>query len=98
MLTQDRPTRRAVNPTTWIKKTNYPEQDFHASLQAFTTQRHELLGMLQPLAPEQWSRGATITGAGKPLERTVLSYARWLATHERPHLKQITRIVDTRQK
>jgi hypothetical protein len=98
ILTQDRPTIRAVNPTTWIKKTDYPEQDFQASLQAFTIQRHELLSLLQPLAPEQWSRSATITGAGKPLERTVLSYARWLATHERPHLKQITRIVDTRQK
>jgi len=98
ILTQDKPTIRAVNPTTWIKKTDYPGQDFHASLQAFTTQRTELLALLEPLAPEQWSRGATVTGAGKPLQRTVFSYAQWLATHERPHLKQIARIVNMIQK
>ena len=32
---------------------------------------------------------------GKVLERTVLFYARWLAVHERPHLKQIVRIAST---
>jgi hypothetical protein len=30
------------------------------------------------------------------LERTVLFYAQWLARHERPHLKQIERIVISR--
>jgi hypothetical protein len=35
-----------------------------------------------------------VTGAGKPLERTVLFYAQWLARHERPHVKQIERIVN----
>ena len=34
-------------------------------------------------------------GAGKVLERTVLFYAQWLAEHERPHVKQIERIVNT---
>lgn len=34
-------------------------------------------------------------GAGKPLVRTVLSYAQWLARHERPHVKQIEHIVNT---
>ncbi len=95
MLAEDRPTLRAVNPTTWIKKTDYLEQDFQPSLQAFTTQRAELLAVLQPLPPEGWSRAATVTGAGKTLERTVLSYAKWLAEHERPHVKQIARIVNT---
>jgi hypothetical protein len=47
------------------------------------------------LPPESWSRVATITEAGKPLERTVQFYAQWMATHERPHLKQIARIVNT---
>ena len=36
-----------------------------------------------------WSRGATVTGAGAPLERTVLFYAQWVALHERPHVKQV---------
>jgi hypothetical protein len=35
-----------------------------------------------------------VTGAGKVLERTVLFYARWLAGHEEPHVKQIERIVN----
>ena len=95
MLAGDRPTIKAVNPTTWIKKTDYLEQDFQPSLQAFTTQRAELLAVLQPLPPEGWSRAATVTGAGRVLERTVLFYAEWLARHERPHVKQIERIVKT---
>ncbi len=94
MIAQDRPTLRAVNPRTWIKKTDYREQAFQPSLQAFATQRTELLAVLEPLAPEGWSRGATVTGAGAVLERTVLFYARWLAGHERPHLKQIQHIVN----
>jgi hypothetical protein len=36
-----------------------------------------------------------VTGAGKILERTVLFYADWLARRERPHVKQIERIVNT---
>jgi len=47
------------------------------------------------LPPEGWSRAATVTGAGKVLERTVLFYAQWLARHERQHVKQVERIVNT---
>jgi hypothetical protein len=93
IITQDRPTLRAVNPTTWIKSTDYLEQEFQPSLHAFAAQRTNLLAVLEPLAPEDWARAATVTGAGKPLERTAMSYAQWLARHERPHVKQIERIV-----
>ena len=93
ILAQDRPTIRAVNPRTWIEQTDYLEQEFQPSLQAFAKQRSDLLAVLEPLPPEAWSRAATVTGAGKVLERTVLFYARWLAEHERPHVKQIERIV-----
>ena len=92
ILSEDRPTIKAVNPTAWIKKTNYREQEFKPSLQAFAAQRAELLAVLKPLAPEAWSRMATVTGAGKPRERTVYTYAQWLANHERSHFKQIERI------
>ena len=95
IIAQNKPTLRAVNPRTWINQTDYREQEFQPSLHAFTTQRTELLAVLRPLAPEDWSRSATITGAGKPLERTVRSYAQWMAEHERPHVKQIERIVTT---
>jgi hypothetical protein len=93
ILAQDKPTLRAVNPRTWIKKMDYLEQEFKPSLQTFTMQRTQLLAILELLPPEDWSRTATVTGAGKPLKRTVLFYAQWLARHERPHLKQIERIV-----
>ncbi len=53
------------------------------------------MGILKPLAPEDWSRIATVTGAGKPLVRSVHFYAQWLATHERTHVKQIGRIANT---
>jgi hypothetical protein len=95
MLAEDRPTLRAVNPHSWIKRTDYRELDFRPSLGSFAAQRAELLAVLEPLPPEGWSRAATVTGAGKALDRTVLSYAQRLARHERPHLKQIERVVTT---
>jgi hypothetical protein len=38
-MVQDAPTLRAVNPRTWIKKTNYLEQDFQPSLPNESTHR-----------------------------------------------------------
>lgn len=95
IIAQDMPAIRAVNPRTWIRDTDYLEQEFQPSLDAFAAQRTDLLAVLEPLAPEVWSRAARVTGAGKPLVRTVHSYAEWLALHERPHVKQIQRIVNT---
>ncbi len=92
---QDGLTLRAVNPRTWIKQTDYPLQEFQPSMQAYTAQRVDLLRFMRPLPQEVWSRSATVTGAGKALQRTVLFYAEWLARHERPHLKQIECIVNT---
>ena len=97
IISQDRPTLRAINPTTWIKQTDYLQQKFEPSLDAFARQRRDLLAVLEGLEPGGWSLMATITGAGKPLERTVLSYAQRLAGHERPHLKQIERLVKPMQ-
>jgi len=94
ILAEDRPTLRAVDPRTWIKKTDYLDLAFRPSFRAFSRQRADLLAVLEALPPEDWSRSATVTGAGKVLERTVLFYAQWLARHERPHVKQIRRIVN----
>jgi hypothetical protein len=95
IIAEEHPTLRAVNPRTWIKQTDYRELEFRPSLRAFAAQRAELLAVLEPLSPEGWSRAATVTGAGKVLERTVLFYAQWLAEHERPHVKQVARLVTT---
>ncbi len=95
MLAEEQPTLRAVNPGAWIERTDYRDLEFRPSLHAFTIQRAELLAVLEPLPPEDWARAATVTGTGKPLERTVHSYAARLARHEQPHIAQIERIVDT---
>jgi hypothetical protein len=95
ILDEDRPTFKAVNPTTWIKQTDYGEQKFHPSLQAFAAQRAHLLAVLEPLPPEAWSRSATVKGVGRSFERTVYTYAQWLANHERTHIRQVERIANT---
>jgi hypothetical protein len=95
MIAEETPTLRAVNPRTWIKKTDYPDLEFGPSFRSFASQRADLLAVLKPLPRKGWSRAARVTGAGAVLRRTVLSYAQWLARHERPHVKQVERIVKT---
>ncbi len=87
ILAQDKPTSKAVNPRTWIEQTDYPEQKFQTSFRVFSKQRSKLLSILKSLPKKSWSRSAVITGAGKPLERTLFFYAHWLATRERTHVK-----------
>jgi DinB superfamily len=89
---EDHPTIRAVNPTSWIKSTNYPSLEFAASFRAYWKQRGELVKFLRHLPRTAWSRSATVTGGGRPRERTVLEYGRWLANHERTHLRQIAHL------
>ncbi len=95
ILNEDRPAYKAVNPRTWIEKTNYCEQEFRPSFMAYTAQRAELLTVLQPLAPAAWSRVAWVTGMGAPRELTMYDYAERLATHERSHIKHIQRLLTT---
>jgi DinB superfamily len=89
----DQPTIRAVSPTTWIKSTDYRELAFASSLQAFRTQRDQLLSVLRELPDQDWSRTATVLGGGRPLELTVHSYAGRLARHERTHWRQVAKTV-----
>jgi uncharacterized damage-inducible protein DinB len=91
IIEADHPTIRGVNPRHFIKGTDYAEQDFQRAFRAFKTQRKRLLKVLESLSVEGWAREATITGAGRPLVRTVRDYVERLVRHERPHLKQIER-------
>lgn len=93
ILARDNPTIKAMNPRTWIKNTDYFEQQFQTSLRAFTRQRKRLLAVLEPLPARDWARTNTLLGAGRPLKQTLLSHADGLARHERAHLKQIERMV-----
>src|SRR5262249_16949966 len=94
ILAQDHPTLRAVSPRSWIRRTDYPTRDFRPSLQAYTAQRTDLLPVLCPLPQEAWSRPATVKGATRVRERTVLSYAEGMVGHEQLHLGQIAHIAD----
>ena len=93
IVAEDHATIKAMNPRTWIKSTNYSELGFAPSFRVFVKQRAELLAFLRPLPKAGWSRSATVTGAGRPRERTVMEYATWLANRERTHVKHIARIV-----
>jgi len=94
MLGEDHPRIRAVNPRAWIHDTDYLGRAFRPSLRAYTRQRDELVALLESLPPDGWARGATFTGAGKQIDRTVLSQSQRIAVHERPHLKQIARVAE----
>ncbi len=94
ILDEDDPTIRAVSPRSWIESTDYEQEEFGPSLRSFTKQRVALMGRLRLLEPQDWLRAATITGAGRPLQWTVLSYAERMARHEGPHLKQVRRAVE----
>lgn len=94
ILKEDHPTFKAISPRTWVRQTDYPGQDFQPSFLAFREQRAGLLALLESLTPESWERWATVTGAGRRLERTVYFYAQWLVTHEQSHVKQVKRITD----
>lgn len=93
ILTHDHPTLKAVSPVRWIKSTNYFELDFATSFRSFTRQRMGLLAVLSQLSPDDWSRSATVTGGGRPIELTVRDYASRMARHERSHWRQIERTV-----
>ncbi len=93
ILSQDRSTIRLSIPPPGSKD-HLSRKGISPLAEAFTVQRAELLAVLKPLAPEALSRMAMVTGAGKPRERTVHTYAQWLANHERSYIKQIERIVN----
>jgi hypothetical protein len=88
------PALRAVNPLSWIEKTDYRAQDFQRSLRSFATQRDELLRVLRPTPGAAWLRTVTVAGAGAPLKRDTLFYGRWMAGHERAHIKQIAKMAN----
>ena len=78
ILAEDEPTVRASDPRVWIKTTGYLDLEFQTSLHAFAAQRSTLLAILKALPTADWTRSATVKGAGKVLKRTVQYYAQLL--------------------
>jgi hypothetical protein len=97
IIREDKPEWVAVNPRSWIEQTDYAELPFAASLRAFTKQRADLMAVLGPLPRKGWSRVALVSGGAPARECTALYYAERLARHERAHVKQIGRMVQTLQ-
>ncbi|HET8569909.1 MAG TPA: DinB family protein [Candidatus Limnocylindria bacterium] len=71
IIEEDRATFHAVNPLTWIERTDYLDREFGPSLRAFARQRADLLARLRALPPEGWSRSATV----KQIERIAATMA-----------------------
>ncbi len=69
----EQPTTRAVNPRTWIKRTDYHELEYADAWRLCVRQRDQLLVQLRPLPAEGWMWVATVTGAGAPLQPSFLS-------------------------
>jgi uncharacterized damage-inducible protein DinB len=93
MLSEEHPTIRYVSPRSWIRKTDYLQQDFRDSLRAFSHHRATLIRTLNGLDAAGWSRGATFTATTQGREATVLTYAARIADHEVRHLGQLQRTI-----
>lgn len=98
ILSEDTPTLIGINPRTWIKETNYLEMDFHPSFQAFSSQRAELLAVLEKIQLEDWNRTARVQAWGQIYTQKVHRYADGLARHERTHVRQIEQTAATIRK
>ncbi len=94
ILADDHPTFAGVNPRTWMRKTDYPDRTFAEGFGAFSSQREALLATLDALSPAEWERSAMVT-SGFSTERTLRSYASQLAKHERTHVRQIERALNS---
>src|SRR3990172_7356713 len=62
IVTEDHPTRKGMSPRTWQRRSGYHEWEFGPAFEAFARQRAELLAVVEPLAPQDWERTATVTG------------------------------------
>ncbi len=93
MLDEDHPTFRYLSPRTWIRKTDYNDQEFASSFRLFKAQRSSLLHVLTALKPSDWQRGANVKTTDRTHQRTVHYYAHNLADHEGIHLLQIAKTI-----
>ncbi len=84
MRLHDTPTIPSVHPRDWAKLLQYQTRPFLEIFQMFSVQRQLLLGSLNKLPFEDWSRGAIIAGRN----HTIFSQVRRMARHEREHCEQ----------
>jgi DinB superfamily len=83
---------RTTDPESWPKRSAYLKLSFAGSLRALARQRAQLLGVLEPLAREEWTRTITVLTWGQQYPRNVLFYADRIAGHERSHCRHLERL------
>lgn len=95
IVREDHPSWKGMSPRAWQKQTDYFDWKFAPAFEAFRTQRAELLQILEPLPRPGWDRTATVSvPPNKTFEYSTLYYGRWMARHERSHLKHMARILE----
>jgi len=90
MLTEKQPTLPLFDERRWAKTLGYATLAFEMSMNAFTSQREDLLRTLCALDTEQWERTANIEGRN----RSVFSQTRRMALHEIEHMQQFQDVMD----
>jgi hypothetical protein len=94
MLVEQKPTIRTVSPRNGPALAAYAASPFWESFAAFSEQRMRLLERLRTLGPEEWRRGAFLTGIRPARYGTIQSEADALVRHEVRHLPQIKRTTE----
>ncbi|MEO8395932.1 MAG: hypothetical protein ABI700_23255, partial [Chloroflexota bacterium] len=84
-----------ISPRGWSKKYKYDTLSFGENFQAYQRERANLLGILQGLSVEQWSRSATFTGKAKTT--TVFDTLMSLANHDLEHCQQLETMFPSRE-
>jgi hypothetical protein len=84
MIAEHEPVFSDVDERKWAKVTRYAELPFQKSLQAFSLQRENLLGVLRDLPFDAWERSAIIFER----KHTVFTQTRRMAKHETEHVEQ----------
>lgn len=90
IVNENHPAWRRLSPRAYISRTDYPDWQFAAALEAFTDRRRELLAALTPLPPRVWGKTAAVKISPTEVRaRSLLFHGDWLARHEEEHLPQI---------
>ncbi len=88
ILDDEDATIRAINPTTWIKGTDYPTLEFGASLSAFRRQRHDCCPCLGGSTRPRGNDGRPWWAPARRSPISIQAYADRMARHERAHWRQ----------
>jgi len=95
IVDEDHPAWRRMSPREWHRKSGYDGWPFRSSMEAFDAARRDFLIVVEPLAPEAWTRTAMVTvGPGRTEEQSARFFGDWLAAHEVRHLGELATAID----